>query len=1028
MYREHEPFICSVDVNRTRYDQLDVDLEGPKRVTDYTISGDGSHVLVTTVTEDHRFLQLWTFKEPSPVVPSRFSKGSNYSQQPSHSKGSTLSKPCSRCLSPGCSYQEATKLHTIACIDLSGLDGGSDKKEKVEEYRVEEENSIPVENQNATAFYKVNINCAEVPAGVADGSGFKRFNPEEQCPILKGLSAKAAFHIIATQKQDVKDELFVTCDGITIEVYSAFEEWSHLRSVVMKPTLDTPVFASNVSNALRNNLCSIYLPMRDRDAHQVSTWDIKQGIRRSSYTNLTYEQMENVNECATVSKDGSLIAIPGKHQVDIFLIATWTLATKYTFRDMEHSPSTRSVQFIRNEEIMVALDYEHQPFYKRNRGCILGAKRDSLVEEYMTEGCDTFWTPFNNPTSPRTICIGVSQSSLFNLEDRTEVEFMTGIAYLHQIFGISNDVLQQKIIQYISKYINYSRSGATSHGDVVLYVCDKWTPDTHRSTVQLWKTLLALPTGRWIPRHDMARDTNPLLRLLNKTKDNPDAIELAEVFINYCVLQAKIEKDTLFLLPIFQCLQELMDPKQSYAEATLMLLRDLAYLPTRDREAIMKQHWIAHPFEPHWRFWTTNPEGLDQYKDQVLNVTSAHIVNRPENNFSREIYFATFDMLWLRSNPDPKTSVVPDPFRKTGQYFLRIIDRITSDPTPRYPTVKCHSFGLEALDNPAIAALVEYKWNTIGLQYWLIRFLIQCVYYALVFAVVLMHIYRDDEESNMRNIFGAIALMAFSFLWIEFTQFVNDMHGYFLTVYNYVDLLAFLVPFVASILQLCSPDFSERNTVSSYSILFIFLHFGFSYNFLRALSMTYFMLSARYDAVSNGLRNNDFSIHIMLVIFSFLTVIIMTNVLIGLINNAYDYGDRTWELDWLRCRMRYVENAEITSYQIPAFRESRNYFPDTIYYTATTPQAFGRRQDMQLQLQEQEQEEVDANAGENRAIMEMFKQFQEELRLMRKEQIEVARLEQQEVYKAVLMVHEEQKRVAEELRKELAHLRKQRQQ
>ncbi|KAF9118131.1 hypothetical protein BGW39_001457, partial [Mortierella sp. 14UC] len=45
-YREHRPFIRTVDLNRTGNSQLKAGQEGPMRVTDYTISGDGTHILV----------------------------------------------------------------------------------------------------------------------------------------------------------------------------------------------------------------------------------------------------------------------------------------------------------------------------------------------------------------------------------------------------------------------------------------------------------------------------------------------------------------------------------------------------------------------------------------------------------------------------------------------------------------------------------------------------------------------------------------------------------------------------------------------------------------------------------------------------------------------------------------------------------------------------------------------------------------------------------------------------------------------
>ncbi|KAK3841511.1 MAG: hypothetical protein J3R72DRAFT_445036 [Linnemannia gamsii] len=211
--------------------------------------------------------------------------------------------------------------------------------------------------------------------------------------------------------------------------------------------------------------------------------------------------------------------------------------------------------------------------------------------------------------------------------------------------------------------------------------------------------------------------------------------------------------------------------------------------------------------------------------------------------------------------------------------------------------------------------------------------------------------------------------------------------------------------------------------------------------------MTYFIMSGRYDSVNNGLSNDNVVIHIMLMMFFFFTVIVMMNVLIALINHAFDDGDRTWERDWLQNRMRYVESAENMANDISGFFCLRTG-PDTIYYyTATalqvreykktTQKAQGGKfpnaefqtfvsetfggggQDWQHSKQ-REQEEVDANTGENRAMMEMFKHFQEEQRWMRKEQ--------QEVYKALLTAHEEQKQAAEELRKEVALLKEQRQQ
>jgi hypothetical protein len=52
---------------------------------------------------------------------------------------------------------------------------------------------------------------------------------------------------------------------------------------------------------------------------------------------------------------------------------------------------------------------------------------------------------------------------------------------------------------------------------------------------------------------------------------------------------------------------------------------------------------------------------------------------------------------------------------------------------------------------------------------------------------------------------------------------------------------------------------------------------------------------------------------------------------LALINHAIDDGDRTWELDWLQNRMRYIESAENLTYDVPGnrpiLRYSLSYLP-----------------------------------------------------------------------------------------------------
>lgn len=1300
MYREHRPFFSSVDVNRTGHPQLDMELQEPKTIAGYTMSGDGSHILITVLAGEHRLLQLWNFREsPPPTEIRQSTQASTSSQQSTHSAESSPTHTFQPQLVAWMQLSMAEESTYALClswdgsqlvyIDLDRVDAGSETEEEpVSEKSSRQNDTRPAEplGKNDTAFYRVVSNHTQAPPVAIAGSGFRKFDVTRQCPGLDGFFAKAAFHIVATQEQDVKDELFVTCDGVTIEIYSAFGDWAHLRSIAMDRAWNEPRFAVTVFGAQLKQLHGAYVVIGDPDMYEVSTWDIEQGIRLSSYMDLTYDQFEAVRFSTAMSKDGRLIAIPGKHHVDIFWTATWTRAASYTVHDMKHDPSIGSVRFIRNDtQIMV--DFKScAPFCQRNHGCVFSVDNMSLLEQYVVDGHDNFETSSDDLVSPQTICVGLSQVSLFNIEDRifqspsirkrlcqescfaydsyiygyaetlaptgltfkaeksmvpvlingrradqpyvtvtvsdqnmipflkmpiplpkdldftihrvnfigncshlvlsldglvliwstpttpedkftlrlvhtyslrtdwevcihgqlygllpyyetvdftkslhdpirgTEADFLGGAGFLSEIFQSAGKDVQEDIIQYIGKYINLYIPGTECDSNIVQYVCHHWVIGTHSSTVRLWRALLAHPTGRWIPRHDMVRSNNPIWCLLSKTFEQPKAFELAEVFIDYCIRQTKLEKDPHFLLPIRQCMKELTDPKKPYSEVTLELFRELAYIPVRDRDYIVDHHKIAYPYKFHWRFWKNKPRGLHQYQDQVLQVTSTPTVDPPKYIFSRDIYLATFDMLWLKSGSDPSRSEDPEKSSEgkglySWPFAFRALLRRRSWWTPN-PTVECHPFETETLDNPAIAALVEYKWNTIGLQYWLLRFLAQCVYYVLVLVGVVFQINDYDNMATLNGIFISIIAMSTIFVWLELFQLIEDKNRYFQSIYNLVDLLAFVFPMAGSILQLVRSNPNTQNSLFSFSVLFIFLHFlfelrvtrsvckfvsiiihaiasirvfffvfaggilafsvaimhllhtctnsedcpsytdGFSLGFFRVISMTYFMMGGMYDPVSNGFSNNDVGFHIMMMVFFFFTVILMLNVLIALINHAIDDGDRTWELDWLHNRMRYIESAENLTYDIPGFRAAHDCFPETIYYTATPLQvreykkktqrilddkvtsadltnaaefkvqqpiggniggtgSGGGIQDWQQQQSQQQQQQQESESGGtgagDAAVLALLKQFQEDQRL--------AREEQQKVFEELRLAHEEQRQAAADLRKELALLK-----
>ncbi|KAF9945865.1 hypothetical protein BGZ70_003520 [Mortierella alpina] len=150
--------------------------------------------------------------------------------------------------------------------------------------------------------------------------------------------------------------------------------------------------------------------------------------------------------------------------------------------------------------------------------------------------------------------------------------------------------------------------------------------------------------------------------------------------------------------------------------------------------------------------------------------------------------------------------------------------------------------------------------------------------------------------------------------------------AYKCSAYNIVDLAVFGLPFAGSINQfkimsgtIQGSTANEGNAgIFSFAAIFIFLHIG-----------------GRYDAVNEDFGAENWQFHALMMIYFFFTVILMLNVLIALINGAFNDGDETWRQVWLLNRLQVVESAENLSYLIPGYRQSSPWFPTEIYYSAT---------------------------------------------------------------------------------------------
>ncbi|KAG0003795.1 hypothetical protein BGZ79_011081 [Entomortierella chlamydospora] len=65
------------------------------------------------------------------------------------------------------------------------------------------------------------------------------FHPRQADPKLRNFSGCERFHVTNDNNPDLKDQLFITCSK-TLDIYSAHEQWAHLRTITGISMVTTP--------------------------------------------------------------------------------------------------------------------------------------------------------------------------------------------------------------------------------------------------------------------------------------------------------------------------------------------------------------------------------------------------------------------------------------------------------------------------------------------------------------------------------------------------------------------------------------------------------------------------------------------------------------------------------------------------------------------------------------------------------------------------------------------------------------------
>ncbi|KAF9437507.1 hypothetical protein BGZ76_000440 [Entomortierella beljakovae] len=565
-----------------------------------------------------------------------------------------------------------------------------------------------------------------------------------------------------------------------------------------------------------------------------------------------------------------------------------------------------------------------------------------------------------------------------------------GIQGLIEIYAYGDADCQNAVIRHLHTLV---RPSVKTRVSAIATLCRFWTPEKRIFHEEIMAQLLPSTHITWIPESNAANGIDPLAVVLKAAESQPSAIGVAKIIMEYCMNHANASKNLSFMAPIFNSWRKIISLSPGEG---LKCLDRMAYIPTQQRSYIVNNHEIAHSPKPRWAFWRKDPSPLWKTVDPIMQLQVSPMKPNPLNEqFTKPVFVASFDALWhYKQNYTKDTEVDPGKgtlWIKTFFYSIWLKVRLTNQ-----VYVECKDTSLEYFDNPAIAALVDYKWNTIGYKYWSVRFFFQCLYYILITTVAILQVYLPNFRL-LRDSFIAIIALSIMFLWLELSRAVRCWTRYKSPSYNITGLLAYFLPMVASIDQLVvimTTNSDGNARLLSFSVLAVFVNmlyelrvikmvckyvtiiqraigeilaffviFGvgiatftiailhilhacpvgtcsrdenslYPTRFFGALTSTFFFLAGRFGPINDELSSQDWGFHIMMIFCYLFTNIVMMNVLISLFSMTFIKGDDYWRLTWIDCRMRYIESAENISYHIKGFRETRDCFPKEIYYSA----------------------------------------------------------------------------------------------
>ncbi|KAI1314632.1 hypothetical protein EDD11_001931 [Mortierella claussenii] len=519
------------------------------------------------------------------------------------------------------------------------------------------------------------------------------------------------------------------------------------------------------------------------------------------------------------------------------------------------------------------------------------------------------------------------------------------------------------------------------------------TPHLKKANHVFVQGLLSSGNGDWIPRDNTS--LNPIKRAIRSKN-----VELVEVFIEYCIKNTK-GKHPAYMLPAIQCLKELSESypnilAEMFKKASYVPAHNYAYVTSHAIVSNMRySDWINffmnyYSFKLVHRVWVQKSHNINDYHKPIFSVRSQLPFRAVNSNAFLSIETSVLKSQDLRfpakreeidEQYNHKVFVCPFPRLSKFRMFRGWVDEKIDYSKSAFTNIA----GQEFFDSPAMVATLGFKWEEVNVRYlkgWypfikvtifigflliiydLQRFNISRTKYlsspfnylhlvSHLLAITGLFLFLNAKEDSNPNEQGPsqIWVMSFAILALymnllfelRVVKQLGIVANIILNITRRITWLfvifgLFLVSFTHAMLHLLHTRSYRPNCIAGTCDDIKDYPDGYPQDFFPALSATYFYLAGRYDPVSTSLQQGSVSFNIMMVIFFFFTTVLMLNILIALMNDAYNESKDEGQSAWLKQWSDVIADAEM-NYLSDGSRQNRNYFPDYIYYGASEKEA-----------------------------------------------------------------------------------------